>query len=140
MNPFDIGAQVALSAARVEKKAVYPEEYEAAGNLGAVGGGLSGTVGGAALGEAIAKHIGHVTRQKHLGMRIPGTGLGEAVFSTPKGPVAGEALGALLGGAAGGYAGYQGGHLAALRGSPPGRLIHPNGALDPRLHEYLSQG
>lgn len=139
MNAYDIGQKLALTAAGVEKTAVYPEEYDAAGNLGAVGGTLGGSLSGAALGEAIAKHIGQVTRQKHLGLRIPGTGVGESIFSTPKGPIAGEAMGALLGGAAGGYAGYHGGHLAALRHSPPGRLIHPDGTMDPKLHAFLTQ-
>ncbi len=136
MNPYELGAELALKTADV-----YPEAYNAAGAAGAIGGGAAGAAGGAALGNYVAQQIGRQTRQKHLLMPIPGTGFGERFFSASPGPVVGETLGALAGGAVGAGLGYHGGHLAALNhGGAPHRLANEQGQFDPRLLAYLNQG
>lgn len=135
MTPNDIGSILALTEAGIKVAEVYPEEFQAAGNTGAIGGGVLGALGGGALGNQIARHIGKATRQKHMLIPIPGTGLGESFFNYSKGPVVGEALGAMLGGAAGAGLGHQGAQLAALRrGGAPHRL-----ARDPRLMQYMQE-
>lgn len=139
MTPYEIGAAVAVQ--ELEKSAeVYPEEYNAAANTGMLAGGATGAMAGGALGNLVARHIGHATRQKHLMVPIPGTGLGESIFSWSKGPVVGEAVGALAGGALGAGLGHQAGQLAALRQSPQPRRLIQGGQIDPRLLQYLQTG
>jgi hypothetical protein len=140
MTPFNVGSKL-FTQSLTKQADVYPEEYNSAGNLGAIGGGAVGAAAGGALGNVLAKHIGQATRQKHLLMSIPGTGLGESFFNWSKGPVVGEALGALAGGAMGAGMGHHGGHLAALsKSQAPHRLVSPTGQIDPRLQEYLMSG
>jgi uncharacterized membrane protein len=131
-------SKISITSLFTKTADTYPEEYASAGNLGALAGGTTGAIGGAALGDLVARHIGHATRQKHLLMSIPGTGLGESLFNWSKGPVIGEALGAAAGGAIGAGVGKHTGQLAALRrGGAPHRLVNQQGQVDPRLMQYL---
>lgn len=135
MTPYEFGRRAAM-----QKIAVYPEEYEASGMLGALGGGAAGAVGGGYLGHQLAQHLGQSTRT----LGLPGTGVGENMFTHNTGPLVGELLGGLGGAAVGGAMGHHGGHLSALRKSPPPRRLVQDQAQDSSaLMRYLleqSQG
>lgn len=135
MTPYELGRKAALT-----KSAVYPEEYNASGALGGLGGGAIGAAAGGYLGGELGQHISHLTRSKFLGIPVPWSGAGEHVVGQNDAKLLGEGLGAFTGGSIGGAMGYHGGHLAAIRKAPPPRrLVDHNNMVDPRLMSYLTQ-
>lgn len=133
MSAYKLGQNIAL------KLAVYPDEYNASGMLGALGGGALGAAGGGVVGGTLADHLGQVSRSRILGIPVPGTGLGERMFGSDNNQLLGEIGGAIGGGLLGGSMGYHAGHLKALKRSPPPRVVE-DGNIDPMLLQYLMQG